>query len=60
MKKTEFTQKEIDFVVQCVYMSSREGFYLIDDGVDVDNVGMSVLNKLGLDKEVAEEYMKGY
>lgn len=56
----EFSDEEKEFISLCIYMASREGFYLTDDDMDVEELGRVVLTKLGFDKETIEDYMRSY
>lgn len=55
-----FTNEEIYFIEQCIYMASREGFYLLERGFDTESVGRSILKKLNFDEKTIEECMRGY
>lgn len=60
--EVELNKNEIDFIVQCVFMAAREGFYALDwnnSEYDHEEVGNGVLRKLGLDDDIANDYMSG-
>ena len=56
----EFTEEEIYFIEECVYIASHEGFYCLEKDFDEETVGRSVLKKLGLDDKTIENCMRGY
>lgn len=61
MIEIKLTEDEANFITECVYMASREGFYSITHNWEkTEEVGHSVLEKLGFDKKTAKEYMDGY
>ncbi|MCM1217249.1 MAG: hypothetical protein NC548_22340 [Lachnospiraceae bacterium] len=51
----EFTENERDFLIQCVKMAAREGYYLLAKDCDVEKVGIAALEKIGVDREKALE-----
>ena len=56
----EFTEEEIYFIKECVYIASHEGFYCLEKDFDEETVDRSVLKKLGLDDKTIENCMRGY
>lgn len=63
LMEVELNKNEIDFISQCVFMAAREGFYSLDwngSEYNYEEVGRSVLHKLGLDDKIANDYMNGF
>lgn len=60
--KFELNKNEIDFIVQCIFMVAREGFYALswnNSEYNHEEVGNGLLKKLGLDDKTANDYMDG-